>query len=133
RQQELAKVLGLLCFLCNEVKLLELGEALDQRTNVLAEHLVDLGTSSSSVLDGVVQQRGRNGGIVKLEVGQNRGHFERVRKVGIAGGPLLLAMSPHRIDVCPIEKRFARLGVVALHPLDEVVLPHHWWLDRLPN
>ena len=57
RQQELAQVLRLLGLARDEVEPLQLGEALDQLADVLAEQLVDLGAGGLGVLDGVVQQR----------------------------------------------------------------------------
>ena len=43
----------------DEVELADLGEALDQPADVLAEHLVDLGAGGVGVLDRVVEQRRR--------------------------------------------------------------------------
>ena len=77
------------------------------------------------VLDRVVQQRGRDGGVVELEVGQDRGDFERMREIGIARGALLLAMRLHGVDIGAVEQRLVGVGVVAAHPLDQLVLPHH--------
>ena len=116
RQQELAQVLGLLGLLGDEVEPLELGQALDQRADVLPEHLVDLGPGGGGILDGVVQERGRDGGVVELEIGQDRRDFERMGEVGIAGGTLLLAMRLHGVDVGAVEQRLAGVGIVALAP-----------------
>ena len=103
----------------------ELGQALDQRADVLAEHLVDLGAGGGGILDGVVQQRRGDGGVVELEVGQDRRDFERMGEIGVAGGALLLAMRLHGVDIGAVEQRLVGVGVVAAHPLDQVVLPHH--------
>ena len=131
RQQELAQVLRLLRLLGDEVELLELGQALDQRADVVAEHLVDLGAGRGGILDGVVQQGGRDGGVVELEVGQDRRHFERMREIGVAGGALLLAVRLHGVDIGAVEQRLAGVRIVALDALDQVVLPHHLRLRRL--
>ena len=64
--QQLAEVLGLLGLLGDEVELLDLGEAVDERADLRAEHLVDLGARDVGILDDVVQQRGRDGGVVEL-------------------------------------------------------------------
>ena len=133
RQQELAQVLGLLGLLGDEVELLELGEALDQRADVGAEHLVDLGAGRRGVLDRVVQQRRRDGGIVELEVGQDGGDFERMGEIRIAGGALLLAMRLHGVDIGAVEQRLVGVRVVAPHALDQIVLPHHLRLGGLPG
>jgi hypothetical protein len=72
-----------------------------------------------------VQQGGRDGGIVELEIGQDRRDLERMREVGVAGGAFLLAVGLHGVDVGAIEQRLAGGRIVAPHALDEVVLPHH--------
>jgi hypothetical protein len=77
-EQELAQVLGLLGLPRDQVEPLQLGQAFDQMADVGAEDLVDLGPRRRRVLDGVVQQRRRDGGIVELEVGQDRRDLERV-------------------------------------------------------
>jgi hypothetical protein len=122
RQQELAQILRLLGFLGDEVELLELGQALDQRADIRAEHLVDLGAGGGGVLDGVVQERRRDGRVVELEIGEDRGDLERMGKIGIAGGAPLLTVRLHGVDVGPVEQRFAGIRVVAPDPLDQVVL-----------
>ena len=83
-EQELAEILGLLGVLGDEVELAELGEAVDQSADLLAEGLVDLIAGDGCVLDRVVQHGGDDGRIVDLELGQDGGDFERVREVGIA-------------------------------------------------
>ena len=130
RQQELAQVLGLLRLLGDEVEPLELGEPFHQRTDVLPEHLVDLGPGGGGILDGVVQERSSDGGVVQLQIGQDRRDFQRMREVGIAGRTLLLAVRLHGIDVGAVKQRLAGRGIVALHALDQIVLPHHWRLRR---
>ena len=56
------------------------------------------------VLDGVVQQRRRDRGVVELEVGQDRGDLERMGEIRIAGGALLLAVRLHGVDVGAVEQ-----------------------------
>jgi len=72
-----------------------------------------------------VQQRSSDGGVVELQIGQDRRDFQRMREVGIAGRTLLLAVRLHGVDVGAVEQRFAGGGIVALHALDQIVLPHH--------
>ena len=131
RQQELAQVFRLLGFLGDEVELLQLGQALDQRADIVAEQLVDLGAGRLGVLDGVVQQRGGDGRVVELEIGQDRRDFERMREIGIARGALLLAMRLHGVDIGAVEQGLVGVRIVAPDPLDQVVLPHHLRLRRL--
>ncbi len=124
-EQKLAQVLGLLGLARDEVEALQLGEALDQMADVGAENLVDLRPRRRRVLDRVVQQRRRDGGVVELEVGQDRRDLERMGKVRIARGALLLAVRLHGVDVGAVEQRLVGVGIVAADPLDQVVLPHH--------
>ena len=124
-EQELAQVLGLLGLARDEVELLQLGQALDQMADVGAEDLVDLGARRRRVLDRVVQQRRRDGGVVELEVGQDRRDFERMGEIRVAGGALLLAMRLHGVDIGAVEQRLVGVRVVAADPLDQIVLPHH--------
>ena len=82
------------------------------------------------VLDRVVQQRHRDRRLVEMHVGEDRGDFERMGEIGIAGGALLLAMLLHGIDIGLVEQRLVDVGLVALNALDELVLPHHRRLSR---
>ena len=75
--QQLAEVLRLLGLLGDEVEPLDLGQAVDEGADLRAEHLVDLGARDVGVLDDVVQQRRRDGGVVELQLGEDRRDFER--------------------------------------------------------
>ena len=123
--QQLAEVLGLLGLLGDEVELLDLGQALDQGADLLAELLVDLGARDVGVLDHVVQQCGRDRRVVELQVGEDRRHFERMGEIEIARGALLIAVRLHGIDVGAIEQCLVRARVVREHAFDKLVLAHH--------
>ena len=125
RQQQLAQVLGLLGLARDQFQPLQLGQALDQRADLVAENLVDLGAGRLGILDRVVQQRGDDGGVVELEVGQDRRDFERMREIGIAGGAGLRAMRLHGVDIGAVEQVLVGVGIVGPDALDQVVLPHH--------
>ncbi len=90
--QELAEVLGLLRLLGDEVEALDLGQAVDEGADLGAEQLIDFGARGVRILDDVVQESGDDGRVVELELGQNRGDFERMRKIGRTGGALLRAV-----------------------------------------
>ena len=113
-EQKLAQVLGLLRLLGDEVELLQLGQALDQRADVGAEQAVDLGAGGVGILDGVVQERRGDGRVVELEIGEDRGDLERVREVRIAGGAHLLAMGAHGIDIGAVEQVLVGAGLYCL-------------------
>jgi hypothetical protein len=129
-QQEPAQVLGLLRLLGDKVELLELGETFDQAADVAAEHLVDLCPGRGRILDGVMQQRRGDGGIIELEIGEDRRDFERMRKIGVTRGSFLLAVRLHGVHISAVEKRLARIRIIAFHALDQIVLPHHLRLQR---
>ena len=124
-EKKLAEVLCLLGFARHQVEFLQLGQAFDQMADIGAKYLIDLRSGGRRVLDRVVQQRRRDGGVVELEVGQNRGDFERMREIRIARRALLLAVRLHGVDVGAVEQRFVGVGIVAADPLDQFVLPHH--------
>ena len=125
RQQQLAQVLGLLGLARHQFEPLQFGQALDQRADLVAEDLVDLGACRLGVLDGVVQQRRHDGGVVELQRGEDRGDLERMREIRIAGGAGLRAMRLHGVDIGAVQKVFVGVRVVRPDPLDQVVLPHH--------
>ena len=125
-EQELAQVLGLLGLLGDEIELLQLGQALDQRADIVARTIWSISARVvGGVLDRVVQQGRGDGRIIELEVGQDGGDFERVGEIGIARGALLLAMRLHGVDIGAVEQGLVGVRVVAADPIDQVVLPHH--------
>src|ERR1051326_6159711 len=125
REQQLAQVLGLLGLARNEIELLQLGEALDQMADVLAEQLVDLGACGFGVLDGVVQQRRDDRRFVELEIGEDRGDLERMGEIRVAGGAHLLAVRLHGVHIGAVEQLLVGVRVVLADALDQLVLAHH--------
>src|ERR1700681_2806934 len=55
----------------------------DQRADLVAKNLVDFAAGRLGILDRVVQQRRHDGGVIELEVGQDRRDFERMREIRI--------------------------------------------------
>ena len=90
----------------------------------MTEQAVDLGAGSVGILNRVVQQCRRDGGIIELEIGEDRSHLQRVREIRVAGGALLLAMRPHGIDIGAVEQILVGGGVVLFDPVDQLELPH---------
>ena len=125
RKQELAKVLRLFGALGDQIELLDLGETLDKASDILAEQLVDFLSGRGRILDRVMKESHRDGGLIHLHLGEDRGHFERMRDVGIAAGARLLAMLLHGIDIGLVEQGLVDVRLVFLHALDELVLTHH--------
>src|SRR5262249_21937132 len=48
-----------------------------------------------------------------------------------AGSPLLVAVRLHGIDIGAVEQRLVGVGLIALNPLDQLVLPGHGAASRL--
>ena len=109
----------------DEVEPLDLGQPIHDLADLGAEHLVDFGASGVGILDGVMQKRDGDARVIKLELGQDGGDFERMGEIGVAGGALLGAVLLHGIDVSPVEQRLVGVRVIGLDPLDELVLTHH--------
>ena len=78
RQQQLAQVLGLLGLPRYQLQPLQLGETFHQRADLVPEDVIDFGAGGLGVLDGIVQQRRDDGGIVQLEVGEDRRDLKRM-------------------------------------------------------
>ena len=130
-EQKLPEVLGLLGLFRDEIEALDLGEAVDERADLRAEQLIDLGAGGVGVFDDVVEECGCDGRVVETEIGQDGGDFEGVGEIGISRGALLIAVRSHCVDVGPVQQGFVRRRVVLLNALDELVLAHHE-PDRLP-
>ena len=110
-EQQLAEVFGLLGLLGDQIEPLELGQPIDQRADIRAEHLVDFGAGRRGVLDRVVQERRRDGRVIELEVGEDGRHFERMGKIRVAGGAFLLAMRLHGVDIGAVKQRLVGRGL----------------------
>ncbi|MGY4289639.1 hypothetical protein ACVWXO_008905 [Bradyrhizobium sp. LM2.7] len=124
-QQQFAQILGLLGLARHQLQPLQLGQALDQGADLGPEDLVDLGPRRFGVLDRVVKQRGHDGRIIQLQVGENRRHLEGVREIRVARGAGLRTVRLHGVDIGAVQKIFVGVGIVGPDTLDEVILTHH--------
>ena len=86
REQHLAEVLGLLLFLGGEVNLADLGDAVDDVSDVGPEDRLDILERHERVFDNVVQQSDADRDGIHLHFGQDVGDFQRMGQVGLAGG-----------------------------------------------
>ena len=75
-----------------ELDLVELGDAVDEEGDLVAEVAAQVLQAVLGVLDGVVQQAGHQRGRVHAQLGEDRGHRERVRDVRVAALALLAAV-----------------------------------------
>ena len=125
REQELAQILGRPLVLGLRLDLAELGDAVDQPRDVLAEQLLDLLGRRERVLDRVVEDGGGDRLVVELEVGEDAGDLDRMAEIGIARGALLDAMRLHREDVGAVDQPLVRVRIVGPDLLDQLILPQH--------
>jgi hypothetical protein len=86
RQQHLADVLRLSLFLAGKLNLVDLGDALDDVGNLLAELALQILAGDGRVFHRVVQQAGGDGGGVHLHLGEHGGDFQGMDEVGFARG-----------------------------------------------
>ena len=123
-QDEFAQVLGLARMLGLKLQPRQLGHALDQDGDLLAEHVRNIVAGGRGVLDHVVQQGGDDGRRVQPIVGQDARDLDRVGEIGIARGPQLRAVHLHRIDIGAVQQRLIGGRVIGLDRLDQFELAH---------
>ncbi len=99
--------------------LVQLGDAVHQRGDVLAEVLAQLVDRVLGVLDRVVQQRGADRVVRHAQLGQDRRHGERVRDVRIAAAAGLAGVQPRRRLVGPLDEPDVGLRVRGANGLDQ--------------
>ena len=78
RQHQLAQILRFLGAFGLDLEPGQLGHAIDQSGDILAEHAGDLVAGRVGVLQRVVQQAGHDRGGIELHLGQDTGHLHRV-------------------------------------------------------
>ena len=94
------------------VDLLQLGDAVDEIADLLAELLAHLIERHVGVLDGVVEQGGRQGRGLRAEFGEDQRHGERMRDVRLAALAHLAAVRGLGEDVRPAQRGQVGVGVV---------------------
>jgi hypothetical protein len=132
RQQQLAEILGLGGFRRGQLQLGQLGDAIDQIGDLGAEQARYLLAGRRGVLDGVVQQRGDDRGIVQLQIGQDRRDFQRMAEKGLAAGALLIGMGLGAEHIGPVQQQLIGAGVVFPDPLDKFELTDHGPAPKVP-
>ena len=95
--------------------LVELGDAVDEHRDLVAEVGAQLVEAVCRVLDRVVQQRRRERGRRHAELGEDRRHRERVRDVGVAALAHLAVVRALGDGIRPLDDREVGLGVVGPH------------------
>ena len=117
--EHLAHRRGLLRLLGVELEAVELGDAVDDRADIVAELGDEIGERERGVLDRVVQQRAGERDVVEAEVGEDHRDAERMRDVRVARPPHLVAVRIARHDVGPLDERHVGIGAPGEHPVDQ--------------
>ena len=125
RQQQFPQIFGLGGFLGDQVELGDLGQPIDQRGDLAAEFFLDFLVGCLGILHRIVKQRRGDRRGIELHFGEDRGHFERMVEISLAGRAFLVAVRLHRIDIGAVEKILIRVGIILRDPLHQFVLPHH--------
>ncbi len=99
--------------------LVQLGDAVDEGRDVLAELAAQLVQGVGGVLDGVVQQRGADRLGVHAEFGEDRGHREGMGDVRVARLALLVLVPVRGDLVGAFHRPHVRLRVVRADGLDQ--------------
>ncbi len=121
RDDHLAVVLRLLLFLGVEVHLGQLGDAVDEHGDLVAELLLDPGERRPGVLDDVVQEGGGDGDRVQLELGGVERRAHGVVDVRLPALAALLAVQEGGGHERPRDQVAVGVGVVALDGREQVV------------
>ncbi len=103
----------------------QLGHAIDQFGNFMAEFLFDLGIGCLGILDRVVQQGGDDGGVVQPLFGQNGGNGNRMREIGFARLAHLPVMHRKAIIIGLANQGFVGFGVIIADQCDQVFNRDH--------
>ena len=108
-EDQLAEILALGRLFRHEVEPLDLGQAIDERTDLRAEDAVDLVQRRGRVLDRIVQHGRHDGGGVELQVGEDRRHFERMGDDG-RRRRASACLRAHGVDIGAVEQVLITFG-----------------------
>ena len=107
REQHLADVLGLLLLVAVGAEARQLGDAVDELSDLGPELLLDVAERELGVLGDIVEERRLDRDRIDPELGDHLGRGDRVRDVFLAGGAALARV---RLD-CEVERTSDRFEV----------------------
>ena len=125
RQQHLAEVLDLALLAGRERDGADLGDALDDVRDVVAERVADALDGGEGVLDHVVQEAGGDADDVELHVGEDVGDFERMDEVRLAGMADLSLVLEGREHIGPPEQLEVGVRTVGPDLVEQVLEANH--------
>ena len=124
-QQQLAEILRLLRPVGHGFQLAQLGHAIHQTRDTIAEQRTDIVHRRDGILNRVMQQTGDDRIAVEFLFGEDARDFDRMREIRIAGFAQLQSVGLHGKYVSAVQRAFIGTGIVAENTLYELILPHH--------
>ncbi len=125
RQEHLAEGLRLLLLARDVGELADLRQAVDEIGDLVAELLGDRLFGRQGVFEDVVEEPDDDRDVVGLQVGQDRGHVERMNQVRLARPAHLALVLEARKDVRPSEELLVRVRVVRLDLFEDFLEVDH--------
>jgi hypothetical protein len=125
REEHLAKILGLPLLGGRKRNRADLGDALDDVGHLRTEQLVNPFDGRQRIFDDVVQQAGRNGHGIELEVDEELGDGQGVNKVGLARMAHLAPVFEGRKDVGAPEQLDVGVRAIGADLFQEILKPNH--------
>jgi hypothetical protein len=109
----------------------DLGETVDEESDLVAEIRLYRVEIDKGVLDNIVEQSGRNAYFVKPQIGEDISDFERMDQVRFTRGSLLASMMESREKVCPAYQINVCARPVSFYFLDDVFDADHQYADSI--
>ncbi len=119
-QDQLAEGLGLGMIAPDVLVLADLGDAVDQLGDLLAQRRGEVLAGGAGVLQHVVEQRDLDAGGVEAEVGEQPGDRQRMAEVGLARAPFLSAVGGFGVVVDGAQPALVVVAPVRFQPLEQV-------------
>ena len=110
--QHLAEIFSLSFPNRSKFDLRDLREAFDDKSDLLAENSLDLLAGGQGVLEGVVEQRRRDGHVVHSQITEDARHLQGMNEIGLSGQPLLPLVHLRREDIGLLHQFEVSVGAV---------------------
>ena len=121
-KEHLAQILDLRLLLAHIRQARQLGNALHNIRDRLAEHRLDLRIIKPGILDAVVKQRRHDRINIQPHFRNDLRHRDRVRDIIAAVAPLLPIVRPRRLNQRQMHLAAVRLGQIAVHLLHQFLI-----------
>ena len=118
RQQQLAEIFRLFGISGLLFDHRQFGQTVHQRGHLVAEQLTHLFHRGVGVLHRIMQKPGDHRSAVQFKLGQNTGHFDRMRIIRVAGCPKLRPVLFHGKNVSTVERVLVGVRIVRFYQID---------------